>query len=187
MPSATQITASQLSRLVGIPGTPVVADVRTAADRDKYGDLIPAVQCFDALESARWAPRYSGASVVVVCEDGGTLSEGCAASLRAQGVSAEALEGGYAAWRRETTSAATKLSSFRSAMDSSGPYGSHAHGRRSSAWHARGSSAASLTETPSSFSWRLPKCTTLRNTSPPRPSMSQTASGTIGLACARSM
>ena len=42
MPSTTAITVSQLSRLVGLPGAPVIVDVRIDEDFDADRRLLPA-------------------------------------------------------------------------------------------------------------------------------------------------
>ncbi len=47
---------------------------------------------------AAWAADYTDRAVVVVCERGGTLSQGVAAWLRKAGARAEYLEGGFEAW-----------------------------------------------------------------------------------------
>ena len=41
MPSPTEITVAQLSRLVGLPGAPVLADVRTEDEFNSDPQLIP--------------------------------------------------------------------------------------------------------------------------------------------------
>lgn len=42
MPSNTEITTSQLARLVGIPSAPAIIDVRTPEDYDADPRLLPA-------------------------------------------------------------------------------------------------------------------------------------------------
>ncbi|MGO4684548.1 chromate resistance protein ChrB domain-containing protein [Hyphomicrobium sp. 2TAF46] len=99
MPSPTEITVSQLTRLIGLGHGPALIDVR--ADEDFAADprLIPASVRRPAEEPATWASAYKGKSVVVICRNGAKLSQGVAAWLRHEGIAAETLEGGFAAWQ----------------------------------------------------------------------------------------
>lgn len=99
MPSSTEITVSQLSRLVGLPAAPTIIDVRTIEDFDADPRLLPAAQRRDAQSVATWANELSGRDVVVVCQQGSKFSQGVAAWLRHEGIKAETLEGGFDAWR----------------------------------------------------------------------------------------
>lgn len=99
MPSNTQITSSQLARLVGTPSAPTLVDVRTDADFAADPRVLPGSVRRDALSAAAWGEALSGARTVVLCQSGGKLSEGAAAWLRHAGVAAETLEGGFEAWR----------------------------------------------------------------------------------------
>lgn len=99
MPSNTQITPSQLSRLVGTPSAPIIIDVRTDEDVAADTRRIPASSRRDALEAAVWGGALAGQRVVVVCQRGGALSEGAAGWLRHFGVAAETLESGFEGWR----------------------------------------------------------------------------------------
>ena len=99
MPSPTEITVSQLSRLIGTPDAPVLVDVRIDEDFEADPRLVPTAVRWPHCEIAALAPRFAGARLVVVCEKGLKLSQGAAALLRSHGVAAETLEGGVAAWR----------------------------------------------------------------------------------------
>lgn len=99
MPSNTQITPSQLSRLVGTPSAPTLVDVRTDDDFAADPRLMPGAGRRNALDAAAWAGGLGGQRVVVACQRGSKLSEGAAAWLRHSGVEAETLEGGFEAWR----------------------------------------------------------------------------------------
>jgi rhodanese-related sulfurtransferase len=99
MPSPSEITVAQLSRLIGLPGSPAIIDVR---DDDDYGAdprLIPGARHHDYRDVAGWGPRYAGCSAIVVCQKGLKLSQGVAALLRHEGIEAESLEGGMLAWQ----------------------------------------------------------------------------------------
>jgi rhodanese-related sulfurtransferase len=99
MPFPTEITVSQLSRLVGLPGAPNLIDVRT--DEQFKGDprLIPTAQRQDSRDMSRWAKQYAGRSVIAICQRGVKFSQGAAAWLRHEGLDAQSLEGGFEAWK----------------------------------------------------------------------------------------
>jgi rhodanese-related sulfurtransferase len=100
MPSTTLITISQLSRLVGLPQAPAIVDVRTEEDYRADPRLLPSAIRRDYRAISQWAPEYRGKSVVAICQKGQKLSEGTAAWLRHEGISAEALEGGFEGWNK---------------------------------------------------------------------------------------
>src|SRR5262249_43481170 len=100
MPSTTLITTSQLSRLIGLPQAPAIIDVRTDEDYRADPRLLPGALRRDFRAMAQWAQEYQGRSAVVVCQKGQKLSEGTAAWLRHESVSAEALDGGFEAWKK---------------------------------------------------------------------------------------
>lgn len=99
MPSNTEITVSQLSRLVGLPNAPMIVDVRTAEDYEADPRLLPATQRRDFRSVPAWAAELAGRNVVVVCQKGLKLSQGVTAWLLHEGIRAETLEGGFEAWR----------------------------------------------------------------------------------------
>lgn len=104
MPAPDAITSEKLFRLFGTPRCPVLLDARTAADFAAQASLIPGSIRLDAEEVkvdrlAATAARLTGQSVVVICKHGHRLSQGIAAFLRHEGITAEYLEGGYEAWR----------------------------------------------------------------------------------------
>ena len=98
MPSPTQITVAQLSRLIGLPGAPAIIDVRTVEESAADPRLMPAARQHGALNAPRWAQQYCGKSVIVSCQRGTTPSQGAAAWLRQEGINAQSLEGGHEAW-----------------------------------------------------------------------------------------
>lgn len=99
MPSTISISVSQLRRLVGCPDAPVLIDVRKDQDFSDDPRLLPGARRRGAESVAAWASDLRGKRAVVVCQRGGSRSEGAAAWLRAEGVEAEVLEGGFEAWR----------------------------------------------------------------------------------------
>ncbi|WP_376100273.1 chromate resistance protein ChrB domain-containing protein [Roseomonas sp. CCTCC AB2023176] len=89
---------SQLARLVGLPDSPVILDVRTEEDFAADPRLIPGSRWRDWRRAEDWAGGLPPGSVVVSCQRGLKLSQGVAAWLRHVGRAAETLEGGFAAW-----------------------------------------------------------------------------------------
>lgn len=99
MPSPTEITVSQLSRLIGTPSLPVLIDVCIDDDFNDDPRLIPGAYRHPAPNIASLVPNLKDQSVVIICQKGKKISQGAAAILRANGISAETLEGGNYAWR----------------------------------------------------------------------------------------
>lgn len=100
MPSTTEITVSQLARLIGLPNSPLLIDVRPddALARDPH--LIPGSVPRPAAKPEDLLNAFGKRPAVVICENGGALSQGITAWLRHGGVAAETLEGGFAAWQK---------------------------------------------------------------------------------------
>lgn len=101
MPSPTEITVSQLARLIGLPSSPLLVDVRTKDEFEAASShLIPgsihrSVNDIDAL-----ANLIGKRAAIIICGDGGAISQGIAAWLRHAGITAETLEGGFSAWQK---------------------------------------------------------------------------------------
>lgn len=92
------ISPDKLVRLLGAPAGPVLIDVRTDEDFAADPRLIPGSLRRDADKAATWGPSYAGRAAVVISRRGGARGPGAAAMLRAAGVAAETLAGGFAAW-----------------------------------------------------------------------------------------
>ena len=99
MPSPTQITVAQLSRLIGTPDAPVIIDVCIDEDFNVDPRLIPTAIRHPFHKVQELVPQLLGKKVVVICQKGLKFSEGAGAILRANGISAENLQGGNYAWR----------------------------------------------------------------------------------------
>ena len=99
MPSTTEITVQQLSRLVGVPTAPAIVDVRTDEDYAADPRLIPGSHRRDYRKLESWAGEYEDRKVIASCQRGAKLSQGVAALLRCGGVDAQTLEGGFEAWK----------------------------------------------------------------------------------------
>lgn len=102
MPAPDAISCDQLARLLGTPKSPILLDVRRDAVRAEDPRLVPGAR---VLEEHDLAPRRLSAlarelagPVVVICAEGHRLSQGTAAWLRHEGLQAEYLLGGQAAW-----------------------------------------------------------------------------------------
>jgi rhodanese-related sulfurtransferase len=94
MSATNSIDAEKLFRLVGTPNCPAVIDVRP-----KVEGLLPG-SVWHPIETVRdWAAGLAGRNVVVFCVHGHERSAGVASILRSEGIDAEILEGGFAAWR----------------------------------------------------------------------------------------
>jgi rhodanese-related sulfurtransferase len=101
MPAPTEIAVPHLSRLIGLPGAPALIDVRSDAEYLTDPRLIPAARRQCSQNVSRWCKQYAGRTSVVLCQNGGTLSQATAAVLRHEGIDAQTLGGGYEAWRAE--------------------------------------------------------------------------------------
>jgi rhodanese-related sulfurtransferase len=98
MSSTTEITVSQLSRRIGLPGSPCIIDVRTEEDFAADPRLLPGSRRRDFRTVSQWADQYQGQDVIVTCQKGLKLSQGTAAWMRHAGIDAQTLEGGLEAW-----------------------------------------------------------------------------------------
>ncbi len=98
MPSPTEITVAQLSRIIGLPSAPRLVDVRTDEEFRADPRVIPGAQHRDYRDKSSWADTYVDHPVVVYCRQGLTLSQGTAAWLRYRDIDAQTLEGGYEDW-----------------------------------------------------------------------------------------
>jgi rhodanese-related sulfurtransferase len=99
MPAPTIVTAQQLARRIGLPDAPVLIDVRTEDDHGRDPRILPGAIRRSHRDVAAWARAFAGRDAVLICQKGLKLSQGSAAWLRHEGVSAESLEGGFEAWR----------------------------------------------------------------------------------------
>ena len=98
MLSPTEITSSQLFRLIGLPHCPVLIDVCIDADFSESPYLIPGAKRHPAQDIAALVPQLTHSRVVIICQKGKKMSQGAAAILRHHGIKAETLAGGNQAW-----------------------------------------------------------------------------------------
>jgi len=99
MPSPTEITVPQLSRLIGTPAAPIIIDVRTDEDFELDPDLIPTAFRHPFNDMASLAHELIDKRVMLYCQKGKKISQGAMAVLRNIGIKAESLQGGHFAWR----------------------------------------------------------------------------------------
>jgi hypothetical protein len=81
MPSNIEITAAQLSQLVGLPDSPILAGACTDEDYNSEKRLLPN-SCRKDFASLRvWAHEFQDRAVIVSCQNGLELNQGVAASF----------------------------------------------------------------------------------------------------------
>ena len=98
MASPTEITVSQLSRLLGTHECPQLIDVRIDEDYNDDPRHIPGAVRHPFNDMSALAERFPGKAFIVYCQKGLKISQGAAAILRNLGRVAETLEGGHFAW-----------------------------------------------------------------------------------------
>lgn len=101
MPAFQEISATQLSRLIGAPQCPALIDVRIPDDIAANSWMVPGSVFIPHAEIEAHAPSLQGKRVVVICHKGKKLSQGAAAWLRHSGVPAEHLAGGAVSWAEQ--------------------------------------------------------------------------------------
>tara|TARA_R110002110_G_scaffold58612_1_gene166602 strand:+ start:500 stop:1318 length:819 start_codon:yes stop_codon:yes gene_type:complete len=99
MASPTEISVTQLNRLVGTPDCPAIADVRIDADFDDEPRFIPGAFRHPFTDMTSLAQRMAGRRLIIYCQKGLKISQGAVAILRSLGIDAENVEGGQFAWR----------------------------------------------------------------------------------------
>ena len=99
MPSPTEISVSQLSRLLGTSAAPVIIDVRIDDDFALGPDFIPTAKRHPFGAMAGLLPDLVDKHVAVYYQQGKKICQGSMSMLRGHGIAAENLEGGHFAWR----------------------------------------------------------------------------------------
>jgi rhodanese-related sulfurtransferase len=100
MSTINTLPPDKLARLIGTPKCPALLDVRTAEDFAADPRLIPGSNRREHTTVSEWGGELVDKSAIAICRHGLTLSQGTAAWLRHEGVSADALEGGFEAWKK---------------------------------------------------------------------------------------
>ncbi|WJS86684.1 sulfurtransferase/chromate resistance protein [Paracoccus sp. TOH] len=97
MPAPNAISSEKLSKIIGTPRAPLLLDVRSEEDFAESPYLLPGAVRADDQIMAEASARAPG-STIAVCRAGHHRSQGAAAWLRAEGVGAEYLDGGFDGW-----------------------------------------------------------------------------------------
>jgi rhodanese-related sulfurtransferase len=93
------ISPDELWNLIGTAGTPQIVDTRRRAVYDEAPGVLPTAVWRDPALTPQWSAGIDrGRPVVVACKAAHEMSQMAAAQLRAQGIQARVLTGGYAAW-----------------------------------------------------------------------------------------
>jgi rhodanese-related sulfurtransferase len=93
------ISPRDLWHAMATPNAPQIVDVRRREVYDPSTDLIPGAVWRAAAAASEWAAHIDRTRpVVVTCKAGHQLSQMAAAQLRAEGVDAHVVEGGYEGW-----------------------------------------------------------------------------------------
>jgi rhodanese-related sulfurtransferase len=100
MSSITAISADKLARLIGTPNCPALVDVRAEDEYRADPRLVPGSIRRPHANPSNWTGEFLDRSAVVICQNGGAVSEGAAAWLRHAGVPADILEDGFEGWRK---------------------------------------------------------------------------------------
>jgi Fe-Mn family superoxide dismutase len=113
-PEPPEITAGELDRLLGSGDAPMLLDVCLPEDVARRRDMIPGARFLRPEEVAPLAPSLPrDRPVVVYCIYGFQVSGEATLALRAQGLDAQRLAGGLAAWRAMACPLAPLPSSIR--------------------------------------------------------------------------
>lgn len=100
MPSA--LSASTLYTQIGLPGAPVLVDVRREEDFSAHPRLLPGARRGDPERIAQWAQALPRARPVsVYCTHGRRVSQAAAETLAALGFNVSYVDGGIEAWIKE--------------------------------------------------------------------------------------
>ena len=98
MPLHFSIAPEKLWRSIGTSGAPLIVDVRKPEVVASSNSVLPGAILRDPHEAASWAFAHDHGTIVVACVHGHRRSQMAAAQLRARGLDARILEGGYDAW-----------------------------------------------------------------------------------------
>jgi rhodanese-related sulfurtransferase len=99
MPLHFSITPQKLWDKIGTANAPLIVDVRKSEAVAAANGLIPGAILRDPHDTDTW--RFDGdpRTIVIACVHGHQRSQMAAAQLRARGLDARVLEGGYDAWQ----------------------------------------------------------------------------------------
>jgi rhodanese-related sulfurtransferase len=92
------ITPVELWRRIGTERAPFLIDVRRAEAIEQSNALLPSAIVRDPREAGAWTFEGNPGTLVLACRHGHERSQMAAAELRARGLDARVLAGGFEAW-----------------------------------------------------------------------------------------
>ncbi len=99
MPLHFSISPAELWRRIGDDRATTLIDVRRPEAIEQSGALLPAALVRDPRQAEAWTFDDKAGTIVVACNHGHERSQMAAAALRARGIDARILTGGFQAWR----------------------------------------------------------------------------------------
>ncbi|MCR4331117.1 MAG: rhodanese-like domain-containing protein [Sulfuricaulis sp.] len=95
------ISPSELKLLLENRKTLLLLDVRRRADYDTEGQKIPGAAWLDPERLTQWSTALPlDREIVIYCVRGGSVSNSVVDQLKAKGVKARFIEGGFEAWKQ---------------------------------------------------------------------------------------
>ena len=95
--------------LIGTDQAPTIIDARRRDVFQAADGLLPAAVWREVADMAQWAAGIDrGRTAVIACKEGHQRSQAVAAHLRAEGIDARVLTGGYAGWSQAGLPLVTK-------------------------------------------------------------------------------
>ena len=95
------ISAKELWNAMATPDAPLLVDVRRRDVFELSPQLLPGAVWRDAGQTQTWSVEFGRAGpITVACKAGHEMSQVTVALLRAEGIDARVLEGGYEAWAK---------------------------------------------------------------------------------------
>lgn len=95
------ITPSELKQLLENRKTILLLDVRRRVDYDAEGQKIPGAAWLDPERLTQWSTALPlDREIVIYCVRGGSVSNSVVDQLKAKGVKARFIEGGFEAWKQ---------------------------------------------------------------------------------------
>ena len=93
------ISSKELWNSIATRDAPQLVDVRRRDAYEPSPNLLPGAIWRDAGQTREWSAEFDRArGIVVACKSGHAMSQTAVAQLRADGIDARVLEGGYEAW-----------------------------------------------------------------------------------------
>lgn len=107
------IGPAELWRKIGTGSAPVIVDVRRSETIESSNGQLPGSTVRDPQDAESWTFGRDAGLIVVACKEGHERSQMAVAHLRARGLDARVLEGGYEAWRAVTLPVINRAAALR--------------------------------------------------------------------------